>query len=213
MAGKKKQVKKKVAKLNAAKGGKGSPGDARAKAARAASTGPKATSEVEPSKSKPQKKAEPNRRETAKKPKADLTPLRKKAEEAKAAFEKAKSEAGAFRAKAKGIESRAKAVYVETVAPYRDACGKAGVKCEFAGGRAGNVTPAVRFIVEKVKSGVKVALKGKPETEQVILFAALKESIGKSAVAYVEKFIGNSATIGNKQGSLGNRLRAVLAEK
>lgn len=85
-----------------------------------------------------------------------------------------------------------------------------GVECEYAGGRATNVTPAVRFIVEKVKNGVKVMLKGKPETEQVIPFAALKQSIGKAAVAYVEKFIGDRATVGNKQGSLGNRLRAVL---
>jgi hypothetical protein len=211
---KKKQAKKKVAKLNAAKGGKGSPGDATAKTARSASPRPKATSEVAPAKSKPQEKAEPNKKETAKKkPKADLSPLRKKAEEAKATFEKAKTEADALRAKAKDIESKAKPVYIATVAPYRDACRKAGVTCEFIGGRADNVTPAVRFIVEKVKSGVKVMLKGKPETEQVIPFATLKESIGKAAVAYVEKFIGNSATVGNKQGSLGNRLRAVLAEK
>jgi hypothetical protein len=214
MPKKKRQAKKKSAKLNAAKGGKGSPGDAKAKTARATSTGPKATSEVAPAKSKTQESPEPNRKEAAKKkPKTDLAPLRKKVEEAKAALEKAEIETDALRVKAKDIESKAKAVYVKAVAPYRDACLRAGVKCEFVGGRAGNVTPAVRFLVEKIKNGVKVMLKGKPETEQVILFATLKESIGKAAVAYVEKFIGNSATVGNKQGSLGNRLRAVLAQK
>ncbi len=211
MPGMKKQAKKKGAKPSAAKSGKGSPG--KANAAKAAPAGAKAGNAGTVSQTKPQEKAKPSGKEAVKKkPKTDLAPLRKKAQDAKAVFEKASAEADALRAKAKDIESKAKAVYVKTVAPYRDACRKAGVKCEFAGGRAANVTPAVRFIVEKVKSGVKVALMGKPETEQIIPFAALKKSIGKSAVAYVEKFIGNSATVGNKQGSLGNRLRAVLTE-
>jgi hypothetical protein len=39
----------------------------------------------------------------------------------------------------------AKKAYVEAVAPYRDACRKAGVECEFAGARAANKSPAVRF--------------------------------------------------------------------
>jgi len=71
----------------------------------------------------------------------------------------------------------------------------------------------VRFIVEKVKNGVKVMLKDKPETEEVIPGRALKESIGRAALAYTEKFIGPKATIGNKQASLGNRLRAELRTK
>ena len=41
----------------------------------------------------------------------------------------------------------------------------------------------------------------------------LKQSIGKAALAYTEKFIGPKETIGNKQGSLGNRIRAVLKMK
>ena len=66
---------------------------------------------------------------------------------------------------------------------------------------------------EKVKDGIKVAIKGKAKSEEVITDAALKESIGKAAVAYVEKFIGDRATVGNKAGSLGNRIRAALKAK
>lgn len=161
-----------------------------------------------PSKQEP--KAEP---EGKKAPAADLAALKKAAQEAKAVLEKAGKEANALRERAKGVEAGAKQAYVEAVAPYREACRKAGVECEYAGGRATNVTPAVRFIVGKVKNGVKVALKGKPETEHVIPFAALKQSIGKAALAYTEKFIGPKETIGNKQGSLGNRIRAVLRTK
>ena len=148
-----------------------------------------------PSKQKP--KAKP---EGEKAPAADLAALKKTAQEAKAVLDKTGKEANALREQAKGVEAGAGQVYVEAVAPYREACRKAGVECEFAGGRAANVTPAVRFIVEKVKDGVKVALTGKSETELVIPFAALKQSIGKAALAYTEKFIGPKESIGNKQG-------------
>jgi hypothetical protein len=146
-------------------------------------------------------------------PAADVAELKKAAEKAKAVLDKAGKEANALREQAKNVEAGAKRTYLQVVAPYREACRRAGIECELAGGRAANVAPAVRFIVEKMKDGVKVVLKGKPETEELIPFAALKESIGKAAVAYVEKFIGDKATVGNKQGSLGNRIRAVLAGK
>ena len=97
------------------------------------------------------------------------------------------------------------------VAPYRDACRKAGVECEFAGARAPNVAPAMRFLVEKVKGGVKVMIKGKPETEEVIPFKTLEQSIGKAALAYAEKHVGPRERWGNKQGTISNKLRAVLA--
>jgi hypothetical protein len=208
---KKKKAKKRSAKLIAAKGGKGSPGDAKAKAARTASTGPKATGEGAPPKVKPQEKAEPNRKDAAKKkPKADLAPLRKKAEEAKATFEKAKTQADALRAKAKDVESKAKTVYVRAVAPYRDACREAGLKCEFAGSRAQNVAPAVRFLVEKVKDGIKVAIKGKAKSEEVIPTAKLKESIGRAAFEYCERKLGPESQYGKKWAGLSNRLRAAF---
>jgi hypothetical protein len=210
----KKKVKKKAAKPKAVKSGKGSSGKAKPTVAKTPPAAAMAKNVGTAPKAKPEGKAEPSRKEQAKaKPKTDLVPLRKQAEAGKAALEKAGKEADALRAKAKDVESNAKAAYVKAVAPYRDACRKAGVECAFSGGRATNVTPAVRFIVEKVKEGVKVMLTGKPETEHVIPFAALQESIGKAALAYTEKFIGPKEAIGNKQGSLGNRIRAVLAEK
>jgi hypothetical protein len=188
------KAKKKRGKPKAATGGKTVPA-ARAKAlpAKAASAALKA-------------------KLNAKKP-VDLAPLKARVMEAKKELTRAENEANALRAQARTTEAVAKKAYIKALAPYRDACRKAGAKCEFSGARAANKTPAVRFLVEKVKDGVKVALKGRPETEDVIPFTILKESIGKAAVAYVEKFIGDKTTVGNKQGSLGNRIRAVLAKK
>jgi len=213
------KVKKKQAKKgHAATGGKASS----SKAKPAEKAGPKAAKNGKSGKnvSAPRAKALPAKaaqaalkaKLNAKKP-VDLAPLKAKVTEAKKELTRAENEGSALRAQARTTEAVAKQAYIKALAPYRDACRKAGVECEFAGGRAANKTPAVRFIVEKVKNGVKVVLKGKPETEQVIPFAALKKSIGKAAVAYVEKFIGDKTAVGNKQGSLGNRIRAVLAKK
>ena len=164
-------------------------------------------------KAKPKEaKAEPNgepkkdRKEEEKKPKgrpkkevpADVEALRAKAAEAKAALDTAAKEAESQRAKADEAEAAAKATYVEALGPYREACRKAGVECEFAGARAANKTPAVRFLVEKVKDGVKVAIKGRPETEEVIPRKAVEESVGKAAFAYTDKWIGPRDTIGAK---------------
>jgi hypothetical protein len=66
--------------------------------------------------------------------------------------------------------------------------------------------------VEKVDKGQKVTVKGRPETEEVIPKAKLKVSIGKAANQYTEKHLGPKAVIGNKCGSLSNRLRAALAQ-
>ena len=195
-----KEKGKKGAKPKAAKGGKGSPG--KAQAAKTASP------------AKPTGKAEPNGKEAVKeKPKTDLAPLRKQAQEAKAAFEEAGKETDALRAKAKDVESKAKAVYAEAVAPYREACRKAGVECEFAGGRATNVTTAVRFLIEKVKGGIKVAIQGRPETEELLTEKALAESVNRAAFGYTDKHIGPKEKIGNKGGGLAVRLRAILTKK
>ena len=140
----------------------------------------------------------------------DVEPLRKTAEEAKASLAAAENEANALRLQARGIEAAAKKAYAEAVAPYRDACRSAGLDCEFAGARSENVTPAVRFLVEKVKDGVKVAIKGQPKTEEVIPMKALSESVSRAAYAYTDKHIGPKEKIGNKGGGLGNRIRAAL---
>ncbi len=44
----------------------------------------------------------------------------------------------------------------------------------------------------------------------MIPLAALKESINKAAYAYSDKHVGPKEKVGNKGGSLSNRLRAVL---
>jgi hypothetical protein len=53
-------------------------------------------------------------------------------------------------------------------------------------------------------------VKGQPKTEEVIPLAALQESINKAAYAYTDKHVGPKEEVGNKGGSLSNRLRAVL---
>ena len=40
--------------------------------------------------------------------------------------------------------------------------------------------------------------------------AALKESINKASYAYTDRVLGPREKVGNKGGSLSNRLRAVL---
>jgi len=39
----------------------------------------------------------------------------------------------------------------------------------------------------------------------------LEQSIGKAALAYAEKHVGPRERWGNKQGTISNKLRAVLA--
>ena len=72
-------------------------------------------------------------------------------------------------------------------------------------------SPKVSFIVEKADKGIRVMVKGKPESEELIPLAALKASIGKTAYAYTDKHVGPRERVGNKGGTLGNRLRAVMA--
>ena len=197
MAAKKKQAKTKEGKSKAAKGGKKAPA-------------PKA--KVAPAKSGDGAPAKPQSKGKEKKT-VDREPLKAKVQEAKKALDKAYAEANALREKAKGVDAAAKKAYAEVLTPYREACRKAGVECKFVGGRATNVTPAVRFLVERVKGGVKVMIKDKPKPEEVITDAALKESIGKAAFAYTDKFIGPRETVGAKGAGLGNRLRAALKAK
>ena len=207
MPGKKKQAKK----GKAAEGGKASS----SKTKPAEKVGPKAVTggkkapapkaKAEPVKAAP---AEPK----AKKP-VDLAPLKAKVAEAKKGLTRAENEATALCAQAKGIEGAAKKAYAAALIPYRDACRKTGVKCEFAGGRAANKTPTVRFLVEKVPNGIKVAIKGKPKSEEVISTATLKKSVGRAAFDYCERRIGPASSVGMKHAGLGHRFRAILKAK
>ncbi len=160
---------------------------------------------------KPKKK--PARSESVVEPevsRAELDSLRGPVEAAKGGLEKAQAEAKAMAEKTRAIVAQAKDAYRTAFAPYREACRKAGVECEYEGGRSANVSEKVSFLVEKTDRGVRVMVKGRPKTEETISLAALKESINKVAYAYTDKHVGPKEKVGNKGGSLSNRLRAVL---
>ena len=80
------------------------------------------------------------------------------------------------------------------------------------GARATPKGDRVVFLVEKEKEGaVSVAIAGREkETREVIPGGVLKDSVMKAAYAYTEKHIGPRETVGNKGGSLYNRIRSVL---
>jgi hypothetical protein len=160
-----------------------------------------------------QPKIEPKPKAKPKGEAPDLDALRKPVLDANAGLTKAETEAKALVDKALDLVGRAKAEYREAAALYRQACRKAGVECEFEGGRSTNVSPKVSFIVEKAEKGIRVMVKGKPESEELIPLAALKASIGKAAYAYTDKHVGPRERVGNKGGTLGNKLRAVMAGK
>jgi hypothetical protein len=143
----------------------------------------------------------------------DIDALRKPVLAARAKLEAISDEAKAQVKKAVDTMTQAGREYHQALAPYREACRKAGVECEFEGGRTANVSPKVSFIVEKTDKGIRVAVKGKPGSEELIPLAVLKTSIGKAAQAFTEKHIGPRSRVGNKAGTLANRLRAVMAGK
>jgi hypothetical protein len=188
----------------AKKKGKNGKAAAAGKAASAKAAKAKVTEAKEPKAPKAEKAAEP------KVSQAELDALRKPVEAAKGGLEKAQAEARALADKARGLVAEAKDAYRTALAPYREACHKAGVECEYEGGRSANVSEKVSFLVEKTDKGVRVMVKGQPKTEEVIPLAALKESINKAAYGYTDKHVGRKEEVGNKGGSLSNRLRAVL---
>jgi len=155
----------------------------------------------------------PKAKEAHKPQATDLDALRKPVLDANAGLTKAEAEAKALVDKALALVAQAKAEYREAASLYREACRKAGVECEFEGGRSENVSPKVSFVVEKTEKGIRVMVKGKPESEELIPLATLKASIGKAAYAYTDKHVGPRERVGNKGGTLGNRLRAVMAGK
>jgi protein tyrosine phosphatase (PTP) superfamily phosphohydrolase (DUF442 family) len=119
---------------------------------------------------------------------SDLDALRKPVLEADAGLTKAEAEAKALVNKGLALLAQAKSGYREALGLYREACRKAGVDCEFEGGRSTNVSPKVSFIVEKADKGIRVMVKGKPESEELIPLAALKASVNKAGYAYYAVF-------------------------
>jgi len=146
----------------------------------------------------------------AERTKVDLEALRKPVADAKSRMDKAQAEAKELIEKAQAPVGEAREAFLKALTPYRDACRKAKADCEFSGSRGENVSEKVKFVVEKTDKGVRVMVKGKPKTEEVIPLVVLKESINKAAYAYTDKHLGPKEEIGNKGGSLSNRLRAIL---
>ena len=137
-----------------------------------------------------QPKQEPKPKAKPKAEALDLNALRKPVLDADAGLTKAETEAKALLDKALALILTARGQYREAAALYREACRKAGVECEFEGGRSENVSPKVSFIVEKADKGIRVMVKGKPDSEEIIPLATLKASIRKAAQAFTEKHIG-----------------------
>jgi hypothetical protein len=75
------------------------------------------------------------------------------------------------------------------------------------------VSERVTFLVEKAPGGIEVTVKDRPETTETIPSAKLRVSIGKSALQYCERWLGERSVVGNKAGSLANRLRAAMKER
>ncbi len=167
-------------------------------------TAPEAASTVEP----PAEAAVAT--ESKEVPAVDLEALRKPADAAKVALDAAEAEMKQIVEHARIVVAVARDDYRKALAPYREACRKAGRPCGFDGGRARYVSERVSFLVEKVEDGVRIEIKGRPETAQTVPVEALKQSVGKAAYEYCDRWLGPRETIGNKGGGLGNRIRAVL---
>ena len=86
------------------------------------------------------------------------------------------------------------------------------LRCGFEGILRAGVSERVSFLVEKVDQGIRVCVRGRPETEEVIPFAALKKSVNRAAYAYTGKHLGPREKVGNKGGTLSNRLRHMLRQ-
>ena len=142
-----------------------------------------------------------------------LDALRADVQEAEKEIKDAEAKAKELRDEAAAIVKYTKIRYSQVLKPYKDACKKAGVECEFAGGRGASVTEMVSFLVEKSEKGVRVMIKGRPETDEVIPFDVLKTSVNKAAYGFTDRWLGPKEKIGNKGGGLSNRLRAVLDMK
>jgi hypothetical protein len=141
-----------------------------------------------------------------------LAELRKEVETKLQEKKQTAAQAEELRSKAKEIEQAAKQSYAKVLVPYRAECKRTGAECEFAGGKSGPVAPRVRFLLEKTDSGIRVMIKGRPETEEVILSEALKKSTNKAAWDYVDKHVGPKEVAGNKGAGLGHRMRKLIKQ-
>ncbi len=141
----------------------------------------------------------------------DLAQARQRVEAARAKLDSAEQTARQLAEEARVLLAQAKAPYRESLTHYRALSLKAGVECEFAATRRSSFTQRVSFLLERTSDGVRVQVRDRPETEELISLAALQESVNRAAYAYTECHLGRREEIGNKGGGLSNRLRALLA--
>jgi len=193
---------KKAKAKKAPKKGRKKNGKAKGTKPDAAAPSPAKEEKVEQAKPKAEKKANGGN--------GKLAELKKEVKKAAEEKQKVLAQAEELRSQAKELEQTAKQAYTKVLAPYRDACRQAKVECEFAGGRSAPVAPRVRFLLEKIKEGIKVQIKDRPETLKVIPNEDLKASVSKAAFNYCEAMLGPEKEYGKKWAGLGNRLRALM---
>jgi hypothetical protein len=74
------------------------------------------------------------------------------------------------------------------------------------------MAPRVRFLLSKEKDGLKVMVKGRPETERLITNAELKASVGKAGLKYCEDVLGPASEQGAKHAGLSHRMRQLIKQ-
>lgn len=129
----------------------------------------------------------------------------------RATVEREKAHIEALEAEASKRIAEAKKAYRDAISVYRAACKRAGkeIKDEVRG-RSPNVSDRVQFDVSLDDDLVRVAIRGRPETAETYIAVDVRESVNKVAYAYTDKHVGPREVVGNKGGSLSNRLRALF---
>ena len=61
--------------------------------------------------------------------------------------------------------------------------------------------------------GIRVVVRGRPETDELIGMERLKRSPNQAAYDYTDRHFGPKEKVGNKGGTLGNKLRGLMAGK
>jgi hypothetical protein len=141
----------------------------------------------------------------------DLAALRDSVEDAKVALATAEADAKRLEEEARAAIARAKEHYRAALAPYRDACKVQRLACEYeGGGRGANVSERVTFEVALVGESVRIAVKDRPETEETIPVAEVRAALNKTAYGYTDRHVGLREVVGNKGGTLSNKLRAIV---
>ena len=72
------------------------------------------------------------------------------------------------------------------------------------------VSDRVSFLVERVVGkGVRINIAGKPDSAEVITDTVLNQSVNRVAYGYTDKHCGPREKVGNKGGTLYNKIKAV----